>query len=83
MSEVFFKEICKGSATQNLPAEKWEMMDHEKWVKASTFYCTSNNIRTFLRVFYSIFHGKTVTLWSANPYFPTSIHILHMYLFVE
>lgn len=34
---LFFKEIYKGSATRNFPAEKWEKMDHEKWVNASTF----------------------------------------------
>lgn len=34
-------------------------------------------------MFYSIFHGKTDTFWSVNPHFPTCIHILYMYLFVE
>lgn len=34
-------------------------------------------------MFYSIFYGKTVSLWPVNPHFPTSNHILSMYLFVE
>lgn len=59
------------------------MRDHEKWVSSSTF--TGQVITwasTFLRVFYSIFHGTSDTLGSVNPHFPTSIHILYMYLFV-
>ena len=76
--------MCKGLAVRNLPAEKSEMIGHEKWVSSSTFAAqVITQARTFLRVLYSIFHGTTGTFWSINPHFPTSIHILYMYLFVE